>query len=351
MTSEKDFTNRCLNCGATVQEDYLYCAKCSQRLRTSKISVWSLLSEFVAGMFNLDSRLYQSLAKLMQPGFLTKAYIQGKRKRYLNPARFFLFSMLFHFAVLAYVIKGNQPDIMFGGDSTAELNQDMAEIALVKRYDSLAIMHPIDTITIDSLRKQLFQPTTSGRHDSIPLPGTVGDFNSFDNHEYHINDILNMGEEEFLDHYGVETFSDRFLVKQELRLYRNPQGMFSFFLGNLIWAVALSFVFLSFIMKLLYIRKKRFYVEHLILMMHIHCFIFILLGISWLVDRWFGPTNGLWILAIVGISLLYFFLSIKKYYDQGFIKTLIKFIIILLAYIVINFFCAIGTLLLSMLIF
>jgi len=353
MTSEKDFTNQCLNCEAVVQEDYKFCAKCSQRLRNSKISVWSLLSEFVSGIFNLDSRLFQSFSKLFRPGTLTTEYIAGKRKRYLNPARFFLFSMVFGLGVLAFVlndIPGIEEDFLFNGHSD-QLNQNIAEIALIKRYDSLITRHPIDTLTIDSFKSELFQTKVRRRRDSIRLPSFQRNGTAVVNQKFHIDDILNMEEEAFLDHYNIETWKTRFLVKRALRSYLNPSGAFTFFIGNLIWAVILSQIFLSFVMKLLYIRKKRFFVEHLILLMHIHCFILIMGGIVLLIDRLLGHVLGVWLWGLLGISALYFFISMYRYYGEGFVVTFFKFLFLMFAYLFIGAIFTVITLLISMLVF
>ena len=146
-------------------------------------------------------------------------------------------------------------------------------------------------------------------------------------------------------------FQDRLITRQMLRAYRNPKGVFSFFIGNLLWAVILSIVFLSFIMKLLYIRGKRFFVEHMILLMHIHSFIFIFLGFVILIIKYWenGGDSLIWI--SFSIAAIYFLISMFRYYGQGIIKTFIKFFFIGLSYLFIITIFASIILLISMFLF
>lgn len=309
------------------------------------------MSEFVASMFNFDSRFFQSFVKLLRPGTLTKEYISGKRKRYLNPARFFLFSMLFHFAVLAYVTKDANVEI-------SNLSHDMTEYAaktkLLKQYDSLVTAIPIDTsAALDSLRKSLFGGAIDQVADSLDLDGggLISIQNDSSSQKYHVDDILNMGEDEFLDHYNIEGFSSRLLTKQLLRMSRDPQQLFAFFIGNLLWAVVLSIIFLSLILKLLYVRSKRFFVEHVILLMHIHSFVFILVGIALVIDMLTNNAIGVWLWSTAVVTFIYFYISMYRYYGQGFFKTLVKFLFLMLCYSIILSIFATVILLISLLVF
>lgn len=351
-TSNKEGT--CLNCDSLVQEDFLYCAKCSQRLRTSKISVGSLMSELVASMFNFDSRFFQSSFKMLKPGDLTKLYIAGKRKRYLNPARLFLFAMLFHFGVLAYITKDVEMEIGTE-DLTSEVKKNQTQKAMLLRYDSIVNEIEIDTTPLlDTLRNRLFYMVSYDTNiDSFSFDDdiTISGGGNLLKRRYHYDDIFNMNEEDFLSHYKIKGFMQRIIARQGLRLYRNPSAMYSYFLGNLIWAVVLSLLFLSFVMKMIYWRGKRFYVEHFILLMHIHSFIFILVGLALIIDKLTNNSIGVWLWSSVVISAGYFFLSIYRYYGQGIVKSFFKYLFILFSYFFIITIFVMVILLISMLVF
>ena len=68
----------CLNCGALLNGQY--CAHCGQRARTRLISIWELVRDAVGDLFELDSRLWQTLIPLAaRPGRLTREYLLGRR--------------------------------------------------------------------------------------------------------------------------------------------------------------------------------------------------------------------------------------------------------------------------------
>jgi len=81
--------------------------------------------------------------------------------------------------------------------------------------------------------------------------------------------------------------------------------------------------FLALFLKLLYIRRERFYVEHLVLNFHHHAFAFLLLTLVLLISRSFNALELL--LAIIAI-FTFLYLTMKRYYGQGHGKTFLKFV-------------------------
>ncbi len=339
----------CLNCDAGAIPGFKYCGNCSQKLKSSKIKVSSLAKEFFMSFFNLDSRFFQTFASIVVPGKLTSKYIEGKRKSYINPARLFLFSLIFFFALLSYFTKNIDLDIGIM-DELKEYAHQKNQIAV---YDSLLTGIRLDTIVADTIRKRLFPKINESFKDSIEIAevGTLLQMESFTDKKFYIGDIATMEEDEFLDYYKIAGFYERISTKQVLRINRNPKAVLNFLIGNLLWAVVLGVVFLSFVMKILYTRSKRYFVEHLILQLHIHSFIFIIgglllgLAISGLVDAQLLMRIGF------VIGTLFFFISIKRYYKQGFFKTLAKFFMIGFSYLFISMISASLILIISLFVF
>ena len=61
------------------------------------------LREATGRYLAFDGKLWKTLVPLpFHPGFLTRAYLAGKRKRFIGPARLFLVSSLVLFAVLRF---------------------------------------------------------------------------------------------------------------------------------------------------------------------------------------------------------------------------------------------------------
>ena len=88
----------CLNCGGRLRGQY--CGTCGQRSRNRLISLWELISDAFGDLFELDSRLWQTLVPLLiRPGRLTYYYLQGRRARYMPPFRMYLVLSLLFFVI------------------------------------------------------------------------------------------------------------------------------------------------------------------------------------------------------------------------------------------------------------
>ena len=86
----------------------------------------------------------------------------------------------------------------------------------------------------------------------------------------------------------------------------------------------------AFILKILYIRAGRYYVEHLVYALHIHTFLYVsviitslaVMGANRTVPALSGWITGLMVCTIV----VQIFLSIRRVYKQGWFMTMVKFL-------------------------
>jgi hypothetical protein len=105
----------CRNCNAPVTGEY--CAACGQETALKLPTARVFLREATGRYFSLDGRMWRTLAALFfRPGFLTREYFAGRRRRYIRPARLFLVLSLALFAALRFfasapllVEAGNEP--------------------------------------------------------------------------------------------------------------------------------------------------------------------------------------------------------------------------------------------------
>src|SRR5690606_19906480 len=105
----------CLNCQAVLQGQY--CARCGQRARGRLISIWELVRDAVGDLFELDSRLWQTIIPLMlRPGQLTHDYLVGRRARFMPPFRTYLVLSIVFFLV-AFFDPQQQFGILFEPES------------------------------------------------------------------------------------------------------------------------------------------------------------------------------------------------------------------------------------------
>jgi hypothetical protein len=96
------------------------------------------------------------------------------------------------------------------------------------------------------------------------------------------------------------------------------------------------FIFLPFFtlfLKLFYIRKKYTYVDHLIFVFHTQTVFFMLLSIYFVLDI-FNTSPKLWLFTI--LFLIYLLIAMKNFYKQGYLKTILKFCLLNLSYMIIS---------------
>jgi hypothetical protein len=89
----------CLNCGTPLIGHY--CHECGQQAHLHN-KLKHLLHEFVEGIAHFDGRLWRTLPILaLNPGRLSRAWIEGRRVRYVAPLHVFLFAVFLMFTVPA----------------------------------------------------------------------------------------------------------------------------------------------------------------------------------------------------------------------------------------------------------
>ena len=98
------------------------------------------------------------------------------------------------------------------------------------------------------------------------------------------------------------------------------------------------FVFLPLLaalMKLLYWRPRRYYLEHLLLLLHNHACVFLLLSIFMLALHGLGSSNwvGVLVIGLVWYLVRYLYRSMKVVYGQSGWLTLLKFGVLAFAYL------------------
>ncbi len=108
------------------------------------------------------------------------------------------------------------------------------------------------------------------------------------------------------------------------------------------------FVFLPLmaaVMKLLYWRPPRYYLEHLLLLLHNHACVFLLLSIFMLATHWL-PGGG-WVaplvLALIWYLPRYLYRSMKVVYQQPGWLTFVKFTVLAFAYLLCGTFMLLAT--------
>ena len=90
----------CTDCGEPVSGRF--CSNCGQPTHVHR-SLLHLGEEMLHGVLHFDARIWRTLPLLaINPGRLTREWVQGKRTRYVSPLAMFLFSVFLMFFVFSF---------------------------------------------------------------------------------------------------------------------------------------------------------------------------------------------------------------------------------------------------------
>lgn len=124
----------CFNCETELSAEAEYCHCCGQKWGPLKITLRSLLGDFIVQQFSIESRLFRTLRTLLfRPGQLTLEYSEGKRARYLSPIQLYLLTSVLFFLLLDTLagIAPNSPIKISTGDvRQAVEDSDQQELSI-----------------------------------------------------------------------------------------------------------------------------------------------------------------------------------------------------------------------------
>lgn len=336
----------CKNCYHPLADKGVYCHACGQKVVPLRVRLTQIIRETLETVINFDSRLLRTLLDLFLPGRLTQAYFQGQRQRYLPPVRIFLLMAIAHFTVLGYVLKDQLNE---GISKLEDQNTERAYFSifleeLALHRDTLQSTTPAASGLLDTLEARMHR----GRTDSIDLIRLQPRQGGFQLQPVSISlaDIQKMKTDSLLRHYHIHGFFERLVFRQSLKLAFEGSNIVGVILGNLIWMVILMMPALALILKLLYIRSDRYFVEHLVFSYHYHAFAFVVFSLALLfltgdgialsedaggIQLGTGEANNWpWAFPLV---LVYQLLSMRSLYGQPWKKTLLKSLLLNFSYL------------------
>jgi len=122
----------CKNCEAPQQTDNNYCPACGAKLVVNRLTFRNLTYDITTHFFDLDNTLFRTIVQLcFHPEKVIDAYIQGVRKRYLNPLSYLGIALTLSGILIFVLQKIMTPDLFFG--FSGELPEKVAQ----KLYDTL----------------------------------------------------------------------------------------------------------------------------------------------------------------------------------------------------------------------
>ncbi|AOE48995.1 DUF3667 domain-containing protein [Kangiella sediminilitoris] len=304
-----------------------YCSQCGQKTFRPHRSVKELLWEFVENWFGYDSKAYKTAAALAKPAALSLDYFRNSHhnNHYVTPIRLYIFLSIIFFLLTS-----------FGGFSLTEM-----EIDVKTALDDKEVQQEIEAIQ----KEKNLTPEQLEAVDHVAINDTTVIFGGGCDHT---QDIIQLWPQ-WLDNYfdkKTAAVCDAYDDIQYLPEEKQTKAKINFWLSlgqSAIEALPQTFLFtmplLAVILQLLYFMKRHLYVEHLVLLLHSHSYMFaiILLYLGWYqlqkVFSWLSyvPLGSILLIWVV----IYLFLSMKRFYGQGFWPTSLKFIVFSIVYLIV----------------
>ncbi|WP_298738843.1 DUF3667 domain-containing protein [uncultured Chitinophaga sp.] len=340
----------CLNCGTEVPERY--CTHCGQENAVPHESFGHLVKHFVGDVLHYDSQFLTTLKYLLfRPGRLTKEYMAGKRVSYVNPIKLYIFISFMFFLVFAMVTHKEHSSAGEADEEREERTEQTEDtipsaaslIRMVK--DSIAAASKPEEAHLDAdtatgndtvyrYRPLRAEPATgiavakkdtlhkdTTRKKKIVLSKEDTDYRSladYDSAQAALPpDQRDQGFSRWITRralaMGGSSKQDAF---EEALKHNAPKMMFVLLPLFALW------------LKILY--RKRYYADHAIFALHVHCFAFVVLLITLLLDKLLHTDRvTAWGLLLIGI---YLWLALKNTYQQSYRRSFMKAILLLSGY-------------------
>ena len=335
---------RCENCGAELQGHW--CAHCGQPAIDYRRSFRHVIADLLDEFLNWDSKFFATIALLIfKPWRLTNEFLAGKRVRYANPLRLYLLASILFFFAVNYGTRGIKFEPgKIGPKDRAELEADLKNTDLPPEA-----REKLQALLQESSPSPAPSPVTS---PSSPPPSAK---TSQQKKEYG-----KIGERPFVafDDAKSTTPFERWIearAKEKMGEHGTKMGLFiSTLFSNLPYMMLCCIPLFAFVLKVLYVRRHIFYIDHLIYALHIHTFFYtavmlIVLATIGLNRFASGPIAG-WMIAFLWIGFVtQIFLSIRYVYRQGWFISIFKFLfggfvylIVLVSALAVTFFATLA---------
>ena len=310
-----------------------------------------VLNEFL----NWDSKFFATIALLIaKPWHLTNEFVAGRRVRYVHPLRLYLLASILFFFAVNYGARGLKFEPgKLGPTDRAELEADLKRENLPPEA-----REKLETLFRDSSPPPAPSPLTNAASPSTTAPSastTAPSPTPAPGTDKQRREYGKIGERPFVVFDSDKKSSTPFeswieaRAKEKMGEHGTKMGLFiSTLFSNLPYMMLCCIPLFAFVLKVLYIRRRVFYIDHLIYALHIHTFaytgimliVLATIGLNRVIP---GPIAG-WIIALLWIAfVVQIFLSIRRVYRQGWFFTVFKFFLGGFVYLIVLVFALAAT--------
>ena len=275
-----------------------YCAQCGQPGIDYHRSFGTLLADAADAFLNLDERFLKTFGLvLFKPWRLTNDFLAGRRQRYVHPLRIYLLASVMFFLLIKSLekFKPEHGAIVIDGSPK----------------HSEAAPSPTASPTASSAASPTASPIRADDKEGL-------------NFRFSDDDVTDHPKSAF------EAW-----LKNRVKEKIGPSGdrgeiFLKALIDNIGPMVLCCIPLFALVLKILYIFKRRYYIEHLVFALHTHAFVFlstmIIIGIglllNWKVPGALTPVVCTFLSFAVLTNLL---VAIRRVYKQNWFATLFKF--------------------------
>ncbi|HEV3099410.1 MAG TPA: DUF3667 domain-containing protein [Candidatus Udaeobacter sp.] len=310
----------CENCGAQLQGHW--CAKCGQPAIDYRRSFRHVIADLLNEFLNWDSKFFATIGLLLvRPWKLTNEFLAGHRVRYVHPLRLYLVASILFFFAVNYGARG----LRFEPGNLSPKDRAELEADLKKEDLPPAAREKLEALLRKSPASPAPSPQTTAPSPS-PAPKT----------EQQKQEFGKIGERPFVvfDQAKSTTPFESWIearAKEKMGEHGTKMGLFiSTLFSNLPYMMLCCIPLFALVLKILYLRRHIFYIDHLIYALHIHTFAYT--GVMLIVLATIGLNRVIpgpiasWTIALLWIAfLVQIFLSIRRVYRQGWFISIFKF--------------------------
>jgi len=345
----------CQNCGAELTGPH--CAQCGQAAIDYRRSFRHVIVDVLDSFLNWDSKFFATIGLLIvKPWRLTNEFLAGKRVRYLHPLRLYLLASILFFFAVNYGAKG----LRLEPGKISEKNRTAIAAAVAEKRDEIEAEFDKENLSteerkkaqdaLDYLTKPSPAATAAAEQQPSPTITPTASPSEPGKRTYGAVD-----ERPFLV-FDADTKSstpfERWLetrAKEKMGEHGTKMGLFiATLFSNLPYMMLCCIPLFAFVLKVLYIRRHIFYIDHLIYALHIHTFLYT--GVMLIVLATMGlnriapPALAGWIIALLWILfIVQIFLSIRHVYRQGWFMSTLKFFVGGFVYLIVLFLALAAT--------
>jgi Protein of unknown function (DUF3667) len=326
----------CENCGAPMAGPF--CAQCGQAAVDYRRSFRHVIVDVLDSFLNWDSKFFATIGLLIaRPWHLTNQFLAGRRVRYVHPLRLYLLVSILFFFVVNYWAKSIHADpsklsAEDRADIAAELNDPDIPPAVKARVqrelEAKGLTQPKAQTSPSPEAAVSPKPTTIvSPAPSVTSPSPSGDFGPL----VQFDKPPSEGFEKWLEQRAKEKMGE----------HGSKMALFiATLFSNLPYMMLCCIPLFALVLKVLYLRKRIFYIDHLVYALHIHSFAYLAIMLIVLItiglNRSIPGTFAGWTIAALWIAFaVQVFLSIRRVYQQGWFFTVFKFFLGGFAYLIV----------------